>query len=263
MEKANNIQRFFIKKLNQPTKVYKYALSLERWAEKYLKKTSAEGYILGVSGGVDSALAFAMLSKIPNITLLPVFIDIESLKSDREDAEELCKKFNVPMQYIDLTKTYKYLVKEFKLEKSPNAKNNLKVRLRTLTLYTLANRNNLLTVGTTNADETLVGYFTKFGDNACDIMLLCHLLKSHIRYLAKEYGVPDAIINKKPSAGLSAGQTDEYDIGVTYDEMDHYLCYAYIDPIQEAKINTRYTANKHKQNGPAKPPRFLRWRNSK
>jgi len=263
MEKANNIQRFFIKKLNDPKRVYKYALSLERWAAKFLTKTSADGYCLGVSGGIDSALALAMLSKIPNINLLPVFIDIESLKQDRIDAENLCKKFNVEMKYIDLTKTYKYLVKELKLEKAPNARINLKVRLRTITLYALANRNNLLTVGTTNADERLVGYFTKFGDSACDVMLLCHLLKSHIRYLAKEYGVPDAIINKKPSAGLAPGQTDEYDLGVTYEEIDHYLCYAFIDPIQEAKINTRFSANKHKLNAPAKPPRFLRWRNSK
>ncbi|MCQ3907187.1 MAG: NAD(+) synthase [Mycoplasmoidaceae bacterium] len=230
---------------------------------KCLEKSSCQGYVVGVSGGIDSAVTIAILSKIPNIRLVGAFIDIESNQMDKDDAKSLTKIFDFEYQYINLTEEYRLLVKKLGIEKSDSAKANLKARLRTITLYALANANNLLTCGTTNAAERLVGYYTKFGDNACDVQLLCYLTKSHIRYLADYFKVPTDIISKHPSAGLFEGQTDEQDMEITYQEIDHYLSFAVIDQIQDQKITTRYVANKHKLNAPVRPKKFICLRNTK
>ena len=261
MQQANAFKRFCIRRKNKPQNVVKYAKYLEAFASKINHDTATLGYVLGLSGGIDSSLALAILSQ--NTKVVGVFIDIESSKEDRLHAESLQDKFKFEYKYINLTKIYLDLVKALKIEDSKVAKINLKSRLRSNCLYALANKNQMLTCGTTNADEKLVGYYTKFGDNACDLSLLCYLTKANIRYLAGQYQIPNSIIDKQPSAGLYVGQTDEADMGITYQEIDHYLSFAHIDPTQEAKINTRYVANKHKLNAPIKPKRFISLRNVK
>lgn len=263
MQRANTIKRLINKRINQPKNLIKYGKYLSNFALKSLSKTDANGYVVGISGGVDSALALAILSTTPGIRVMGVFIDIESQKMDREDAKSLTSQFNFQYRYINLTKVYRTLVKQLKLGKSPDAKINLKARLRAVTLYALAQENGLLTVGTTNAAERVVGYYTKFGDNACDVALLCNLTKSQIYYLAGQYNVPKDIIARKPSAGLYEGQTDEADLELTYNEIDHYLSFAYIDPLKETKINTKFLRNKHKLNAPIKPKKLMLLRNSK
>lgn len=263
MQNPNTIKKWIVRSQNKPHKLVAYAKYLQDFAKKCLEKTSCTGYVLGVSGGIDSALALAILSNTPNIKVLGVFIDIESSKMDKQDAESLTKVFNFEYKAINLTDEYKALCKKLCIEGNENAQANLKVRLRTIALYAIANANNLLTVGTTNAAERLVGYYTKFGDNACDVQLLCYLTKSHIRYLANYYKVPSDIIARHPSAGLYEGQTDEQDMEITYDEIDHYLSFAVIDQIQDQKITTRYVANKHKLIAPIRPKKFMKLRNTK
>ncbi len=263
MEKANTLKKWKVKSQNKPEKLVKYAKYLANFAKKALQKTNATGYVLGISGGIDSALALAILSSNSDMNVLGVFIDIESQPMDKQDAESLKTIYHFDYQYINLTDEYRTLVKKLNIESNEIAKANLKVRLRSNTLYALAATHNLLTCGTTNADEMLVGYYTKFGDNACDLSLLCYLTKAQIRYLADYYKVPADIIARQPSAGLYEDQTDEKDLGITYDEIDHYLSYAYIDPVQDSKITTRYIANKHKLNAPIKPKKFMKLRNIK
>lgn len=263
METANTLKKWHVKHQNKPHKLVKYARYLSGFAKKCLEKTSCDGYVLGVSGGIDSALALAILANTPGIRVLGVFIDIESSQMDKDDAQSLSKIYNFEYRYINLTDEYKMLVRKLGLENNKMAKANLKVRLRSITLYALANLNNLLTVGTTNADERLVGYYTKFGDNACDVQLLCYLTKTNIRYLADYLKVPSDIITKHPSAGLFDGQTDEQEMEITYEQIDHYLSYAVIDQIQDSKITTRYVANKHKLTAPIRPKKFMNLRNTK
>lgn len=263
MEKANALKKFIVKRQNQPDKLIKYAKYLSNFAKKYLEKTDAQGYVLGISGGIDSALALAILANTPGIRVMGVFIDIESRALDLEDAQLLAKQFKFEFKTFNLTDEYRALVKKLGIENNKAAQSNLKVRLRSNALYALGNANNLLVCGTTNAAERLVGYYTKFGDNACDISLLYWLTKTNIYYLANFYQLPKEIISKKPSAGLFEGQTDETDLEITYDEIDHYLSYAVIDQIQDTKITTRYIRNKHKLNAPAKPKKFMCMRNSK
>ncbi len=261
MENANNFKRLINKRKNQPNNVLKYVNYLSDFAKNYLEKTMANGYVLGISGGIDSAVALAILANTPNIRVIGAFIDIESNPLDRQDAESLRNVYQFEYKYINLTDEYHSLVEKLGIQHSPTAKANLKVRLRVNALYALANSQGLLTCGTTNAAERLVGYYTKFGDNACDVALLYWLTKAQIVFIANELKVPSDIIYKKPSAGLSPDQTDEGDLGITYQEIDHYLSFSYIDPIQESKITIRYIGNKHKLDAPVKPKKFMNLRN--
>lgn len=263
MENRSNFKQLLARKRNQPKRLVKYGLYLATWANEYLKKTTATGYVLGVSGGIDSALALAILSSISGIKVIGAFIDIESSKQDLEDAKLLQEKYKFNFVYIDMNDIYHSMVKKLEIENNDSAKANLKVRLRSNVLYALASKHNVLTCGTTNAAEWLVGYYTKFGDNTCDIALLSYLNKEQIRYLANYFSVPVSIINKQPSAGLYEGQTDEKDMGISYKEIDHYLSYAVIDPLAETKINTRYLNNRHKLEAPARPKKFMSFRNIK
>ena len=100
---------------------------------------------------------------------------------------------------------------------------NIKPRLRMTSLYFLANSLNFLVAGTGNRSELALGYFTKYGDGGVDVLPIGHLLKSEVRSLAKELGVPQPILDKPPSAGLWAGQTDEAEMGFTYEMLEAYL----------------------------------------
>jgi NAD+ synthase len=109
------------------------------------------------------------------------------------------------------------------VERARLATANIKPRLRMTTLYYLANLRNALVVGTGNKSEAMIGYFTKYGDGGVDLLPIVDLYKHEVRALAAELGVPGAIITKPPSAGLWPGQTDEGEIGLTYDELDRTL----------------------------------------
>jgi NAD+ synthase len=100
---------------------------------------------------------------------------------------------------------------------------NVKPRLRMSALYYLANSLDYLVAGTGNRSELSIGYFTKHGDGAADVLPIAHLLKSEVVAMARQLAVPDAVIDKPPSAGLWAGQTDEADMGFTYAELERYL----------------------------------------
>ena len=230
MNKFNFFKMLHCYVKNKPSKLLKYAKYLEKLAKSYCDKYMMTGFCLGISGGIDSALTLAMLCHIPSIKVLGVFINIESSQDDINCVNKLKNKFNFDFLSINLTATYLNMVKQLQLDISFNAKINLKVRLRTITLYALANKYNLLVCGANNADERLVGYYTKNGDNACDINLVYWLIKSQILFLANQYHIPKEIINRKPTGGLYKNQTDEKDIGITYSEIDKYLCFMDIQP---------------------------------
>lgn len=257
MSTLNYLKMLYCFNKNKPKKLQKYAKYLESWAKSYCNRYAMTGFCLGLSGGVDSALTLAMLCHIPNTKILGVFINIESSQEDIDCVNKLKDKFNFDYLSIDLTSTYQNMVKQLQIENSFNAKINLKVRLRTITLYALANKYNLLVCGTNNADERLVGYFTKNGDNACDINLIYWLIKKQIFFLAKQYDIPKEIINREPTGGLYKNQTDEKDIGISYDEIDKYLCFIDIDFDKKNKIHNKSIFNKHKKLYPAIPKKFM------
>jgi NAD+ synthase len=131
---------------------------------------------------------------------------------------------------------------------------NVKPRLRMTSLYYLANRYNGLVVGTGNKTELAIGYFTKYGDGGVDVLPLGDLDKTAVRGLARVLGVPEPVINKAPSAGLWEGQTDEEEIGITYDDLDRVLATVAdedhgqaIDPTTKDRVSAMVAASEHKR----------------
>ena len=224
-------------------------------------KAKAKGVVFGLSGGIDSAVTAALSIRIFPQNALAIIIPCHSLEADTNDALDLINKFNISYKIIDLSKVYDsfiYLLNDKEKEKEGSfklAEANVKPRLRMITLYYFANKLNYLVVGTGNKSELRIGYYTKYGDGGADILPLGNLLKSQVKELAEYLGIPKKIINKPPSAGLWEGQTDEEEIGISYDQLDKYLKTRKIDnKIIEKKIQDKITQSAHKRTTPAKPP---------
>jgi NAD+ synthase len=191
------------------------------WLKDRLNDTGTKGFVLGMSGGLDSSVCAALIRQATD-NCLGLILPIESDIKDLDDASALASALNMKTQYLDLTATYKNLVNLLP-DGERVALGNIKARLRMIVLYYYANLNNYLVCGTGNKTEISLGYFTKHGDGACDILPLGDLYKGEVRELARELNIPEEIINKVPSAGLWSGQTDEQEIGFTYEQMDAAL----------------------------------------
>jgi len=141
---------------------------------------------------------------------------------DLRDARMLAEKFDITTKSVKLSNIYRALT-QLLPKANKLALANLKPRLRMLVLYYFANKLNYLVCGTGNKSELMLGYFTKHGDGATDILPIGGLLKREVRRLAREAGIPERIISKAPTAGLWSGQTDEKEMGITYPELDEIL----------------------------------------
>lgn len=243
-------------------KLENYLKEIENYLKTYLAKSKLQKYVLGVSGGIDSAAVLAIAKNaVGEENVLAYILPIHSLKEDAELAIDLCKKLNVSYKVIDLSHVFDELVKTYDLENTKYAEaslKNVKVRLRMVTLYAYAQANQALVLGTDNASERYVGYFTKHGDGAADVMPIFYLLKSDVYEVAKLLDLPKAIINKAPSAGLSASQTDEDDFGFTYKELDAYLLKKKISSETKKKIVRLHRNNLHKLRSVARPSKYQR-----
>ena len=191
------------------------------WLKEQLDTTRTKGYVLGMSGGLDSSVCAALLRQATE-HCLGLILPIESDVKDLDDASAVASALNMKTEYIDLTSTYLNLVKLLP-DGDRVALGNIKARLRMVVLYYHANIHNYLVCGTGNKTEITLGYFTKYGDGACDVLPLGDLSKCDVRELARTLNIPEMIISKVPSAGLWAGQTDEAEIGFSYEEMDQAI----------------------------------------
>jgi NAD+ synthase len=204
------------------------------WLREHLEMTGAERFVLGLSGGIDSAVVCALCSKAAGPeAVLGAIMPSHSATLDAEHARLVAATFGVTAVEIDLTATTEALLAALPGDNEPVAADdeaaaararlataNIRPRLRMTTLYALANRYNGLVVGTGNKTEARLGYFTKYGDGGVDLLPIVDLYKREVRALARELGVPDVIIDKAPSAGLWPGQTDESELGATYAQLD-------------------------------------------
>lgn len=200
--------------------------------KRKVKEAQAKGVVIGLSGGIDSATAlFLCVEALGNNKVLALMMPWKiNEKEDTEDAIQLCEKLGVEYKVIKIDPILESFGKILDLS-DKLVKGNLIARIRMCILYYFANRDKLLVVGTGNKSEYLQGYFTLYGDIACDFLPLGGLYKTEVKKLAEELGVPKKIINKTPSAGLWEGQTDEEELGITYDELDKIL------PLLENRLN--------------------------
>jgi len=190
-----------------------------------VKAANASGVVLGLSGGVDSAVvAFLCVRALGRERVLATIMPEKGVtaEEDVEDAIELARMLGIEYKVIEISDIVKKLIE--KLGKgSKSAEMNLKPRIRMMINYYYANSLNRLVAGTGNKSEISIGYFTKYGDGGADFQPIGDLYKTEIFEFARFLGVPEKIVRKKPTAGLFVGQTDEGEIGMSYGELDEIL----------------------------------------
>ncbi len=200
--------------------------TIEKFLSEQIEKNNAKGVILGLSGGIDSAvLAYICKRKLKEKTLAIIMPDTSITPLETKDALKMISLTGIEYKLIDI----KPIVNEYSMYLEPNekAKGNLRARIRTNILYYYANVKNYLVLGSSDKSENLIGYFTKFGDGASDLTPIISLYKLQVREIAKYLEVPDKIISKKSSPHLWKEQDAEEELGVSYEEIDsilHCLC---------------------------------------
>ena len=196
--------------------------TIEKFLSEQIEKEQAKGIILGLSGGIDSAvLAYICKRKLKEKTLAIIMPDTSITPAETEDALKMISLTGIEHKLIDI----KPIVNEYAMYLEPNKKSrgNLRARVRTNILYYYANSKNYLVLGSSDKSEHLIGYFTKFGDGAADLTPIISLYKLQIREIAKYLGVPDNIISKKSSPHLWEDHEAEEELGVSYEEIDSIL----------------------------------------
>jgi len=226
---------------------------LVSWIREKVATAGGKGAVAGLSGGLDSSVAAVLCRRAFPKDVLAITMPCHSHKEDLEHAQLLASQFSIPTKTVALDTTYDALLKvlpDDKATASRLAQANLKARLRMLTLYYFANRLNYLVVGSGNRDELTLGYFTKYGDGGVDIQPLGNLLKGQVKELARSLGIPRPIIDKPPSAGLWEEQTDEGELGLSYDQIDRYLASGEASAAVKKRLESIITLSKHKRQPP-------------
>lgn len=228
--------------------------SISEFIERSVTAAGAKGVVLGVSGGLDSAVVLGLCKIAFPDNTLGVISPCHSDPIDKQYALLVIEKFGVEYVEVRLDDVYDAFLRAAGGTTSRLALGNVKARLRMITNYYYANQRNYLVVGTGNKAELTMGYFTKYGDGGVDILPIGHLTKTEVRQMAALLGVPEEIIKRPPTAGLWPGQTDESEMGITYDELDSYLVGREVRPEIREMIERRKRVHAHKLRPPDLPP---------
>lgn len=237
----------------------------------YLRRTGLRGYVLGISGGIDSTLA----GRLAQLACERVraeggdasFVAMRlpyRVQADEEDARRALEFIRADeVLTVDIAGATDALwdaVTAAGLAVAPGSadfvKGNVKARQRMIAQFTVAGARRLLVIGTDQAAEAVVGFYTKFGDGACDVTPLAGLTKRRVRELARHLGAPDGIVDKVPTADLEDAKplvSDEVALGVRYEVVDAYLEGAAVAAEDEAVITRWYRSTQHKRHPPVTP----------
>jgi len=207
---------------------------ITKWLKSYNAKAGTQGFVVGVSGGIDSAVVSTLCAKTGAPTLvieMPIHQAKDQVNRGQTHIKWLCNNFsNVQHTQLDLTSSYDDFVRSLEkvedLHKNQDLKNltlsNTRSRMRMTSLYAIAGLHGMLVCGTGNKVEDFgVGFYTKYGDGGVDLSPIANLMKSEVFALGKAMGVTELILNARPTDGLwDDGRTDEDQIGATYDELE-------------------------------------------
>ncbi len=222
------------------------------WIRDKVSATGCKGVVVGMSGGLDSSVLAVLCHRAFPQSMLGVLMPCHSNQEDEEHAQIVANKFSIPTKIVVLDTVFDTFLKVVASDRvepdgSQLAKANPKARLRMLTLYYFAKQLKYMVVGSGNRSELSTGYFTKYGDGGVDIMPLGNLVKGQVRELASFLSIPQQIIDKPPSAGLWQGQTDEGELGLSYEELDRYLVTGEASNELKEKIESMIAASNHKR----------------
>ena len=191
---------------------------------EYTQKAGRNKVVIGLSGGVDSSVVAKLATMaLGNENIYALFLpDISTPLDDFEHARLMAKLLDINYKTIDLSPMI-HVITNVCNEMDEIVLGNVKARLRMVFLYQAANIKNALVCGTSNKTELLTGYYTKYGDGGSDFMPIGDLYKTQVYQLAEYLEIPEEIIKKPPTAGLWKGQTDEKELGISYDKLDKIL----------------------------------------
>ena len=239
-----------------------YLRDIEKFLKNYLENNGMNTYVLGVSGGVDSSLCAALArNAVGKDKLHCLIIPIDSAKEDIDDALTLVKDLDLKYDIIDASETFHAYLKDFEkcgMSFDRSTLGNLKARMRMSILYAVAQNERGLVIGTDNADERCVGYFTKYGDGACDILPIAHLVKAEVVEASKILGIRNSLAERVPTAGLYEGQTDEKEMGVSYKDLDAYVLGKEVNETAKNRIQYLEKISEHKRKPIPMPEEFKR-----
>jgi len=191
----------------------------------YLSNAERDRLVVGLSGGVDSAVSTALaVEAIGSSNVTALIMPYETSNSESvADASELAKQLGIDYQIIDITPVTKAYFENYAPEADHLRIGNWLARIRMCVLYDFSAKLQALVLGTSNRTEFMIGYFTQFGDSACAFEPIGHLYKTEVWKLAKLLNIPEKIINKTPTADLWPGQSDEQEIGISYPVLDEIV----------------------------------------
>jgi len=240
------------------------------WLRQRATAATARGFVVGLSGGLDSAVVARLCQLAIPGQVAGVIMPCRSDPNDEVDATLVADAFGLTTLHLDLNAAYDAILETTsaalaalpsEMRRSSGeaperiANGNIRSRLRMTTLYYVANSLEYLVVGTGNRCELTVGYFTKYGDGGVDLLPIGHLLKNQVRGVARELGVPEAIIDKAPAAGLWPGQTDEEEMGFSYADLERYLTTGPegVSPALALRLERVIRSTEHKRTIPPHP----------
>ncbi len=236
------------------------------WLQQQVQDAGVDGLLVGISGGIDSAVVAHLIQRAFPDNSLGVVMPCKSNPKDQEAAQSVIDSCGIDSITVDLTETHEVMFSKVKAQLQEKgdynedqerlADANLRARLRMSTLYTIGTNYKYLVVGTDNAAEWYTGYFTKYGDGGVDLVPLVHFTKGEVRDMARELGVPSEIVEKAPSAGLWEGQTDENEMGTSYDMIDKHLKGEEIPEKDRKLIEDMHKKTEHKRSLATAPPEF-------
>lgn len=238
---------------------------ITRFIKEYVDKTGAKGIVLGLSGGVDSSTITALSSlSIGGERVLGLLIPEQETynQKDIDDANLIATEFGVETRVCDITKGLESLyvaIPDFD-PTDKLCKGNIKARTRMILLYYYANKQNRIVCGSSDKSETMLGYFTKWGDVAADISPIMDLYKTQVRKLAEHLCVPKELAEKPATPALWPNQLAEDELGLPYDTLDLILFgierFMALEEIAEqlevnidlvAKVKNRWLSTEHKR----------------
>lgn len=231
------------------------AKKLVSWIRDRVLAAGCKGVVMGMSGGLDSSVLAVLCYRAFPQSMLGILMPCYNSQEEVEHAQAVANRFSIPTRTVVLDNVLDALLRVLPDNGvDPNvsrvAKGNLKARLRMLTLYYFANQLKYMVAGSGNWSELSVGYFTKYGDGGVDIMPLGNLVKGQVKELARFLGIPQPIIDKPPSAGLWEGQTDEGELGLSYEELDRYLVTGQANAELRGRIESMIATSNHKRQPP-------------